>query len=368
MKLIDSNGNMVEINKGEIPFNQPSIKDKADKIFDFLQKTSKTIKADKSQCLIGIQPFDSTDALFILQKELITDDEVLKKANNPSYQPKSVFEANMLKSIFPVEGKGKPEYWQLYLQPIEFERNLYDSEYISVVPKQVIPYEVFSKRISDKHQYMTDDEYATYKELAKDKTKPFLKSGYRFYNSGRLDFGNVDSLLASALIQESPKNTIEGYDKIYKDAYNYSYQEGIEGKDYMSNDANKALYAINENNKKNIYGLYNTVKKHLQEGFGENVSNIHYEGSVICFSTNVEPNGKIYVCNRDTVDDRPLLIYNGANIYGAENIKEWLRIVGKEGYLYKPCWFEKNVEPNIEDTTKDNTKGWGKFRNSSKGR
>lgn len=367
MKVVDSNGYVVEINKGDIPFKQTSIKDKADMMFDFLEKTSKTIKADKSQCIVGIQPFDSTDVLFILQKMLITDDTVLKNANNPSYKPASDYEASMLKSIFAIERKGKPEYCYLYLQPIEFERNLYDGEYISVTPKQFIPYDVFSKRLSNKHEFMLDDEYANYKEIAKDNTKPFLKSGYRFYNIAHLDLTNPDELLDKALLFEK-KDGVYDYDKIYLDVYNYCYQEGIESKDYLSNDATKALYAINENNKKNIYGIYNAIKKELQNGFGENVSNIHYEGSVVCFSTKVEPNGKIYICNRDTVDDKPLLIYNGTMIHGVENIRQWLEFCGKDGQVYKPAWFLDKVEPNIDEATKDNTKGWGKFRNSSKGR
>lgn len=365
MKVINSKGEVIDVARDEIPFEHSTITQRAKEMLSFLEKTSKTIKADKSQCVIAIQPFEATDVLFILQKERITDDTVLRNAHNPNYEPASEREGQLLRSIFAVESRDKTEYWQLYLQPIEFEHNLHDGVYTRISPKGVIPYEVFSKYISDMHPYMTDSDYENYKEIYNsDKTKPFLKTGYRFYNEGRLEFDNPKSLLDKALPRElAPNDKVNGYEKLYRDILAYSYQEGITYDVFGMNDATRALYAINQNSKRNIFATYNEVKKILQEYMGESVSNIHYEDSVICFSSKYEPDGKIYVCNRDTVDDKPLFYYNGVDVYGTENLRDWFDI-STRGF-FKSGWYKEWVEPNIDPTSKElakmqKAKAWGK--------
>lgn len=246
--------------------------------------------------------------VFFTKTQLSSSSQDVRLANELAHHPEIEGERReYLQSIYSDDNDVSSWYY-LGVGSIEFERNVYDGEYIDARYLSPIPYTLFMK--------LLDKEFADCQLLSigLELTSPQALSEMAFERTTSFDVEIVEAL--------------EQYKK----------DHGYDLKDKDSNKANNCIAAITEY-KDNVYPVYQLVKNCIRKTF-KDAYNIRYKGNCITAQLDEYQSIELYVVSNDPV----VIIIGGNMIYGIDSF--WTALTSPE-LFDETKWFTEKVKPLI---------------------
>lgn len=307
---VDSNGKIQPCREeyfSQIDKRQTEISDISDIFTDYISKNNIPFNTDNIQ--YTIQPYGNEDSIvFYVKKPVPSDSYLVKLSANLKAKPEleeKFFKENeiteeqffTLKSLYVNETDNKREWYVLYTGRILIERNDIDGEIIQLHYCPLFPYYEFTDSFPN----------ALYSETN--------SKGYRIYSPCGINQNNISEVFK---IADTESNLLE---RAIGNFVNICNKNIFNNKDNMSNEKNRLLYMVNDNNisKKDMFEEYEKMKKIVRKKHEQN-RGFFYKGKHIVYRTEndrlvIYPvylpesnkiqfiiNGRIYSSSDETLD------------------------------------------------------------------
>ena len=274
--MADSKGNIEYADKKK-PLSGSQQKENLLKFTDFMQDCliSTGIRTVPEYFDTMIQPLGEYDGLLCFGKIPIDSSaKILRKKIdflNGVYTPEHE-EKMILQSIMEVRENGKPCWYQLMVNKILLQRNMFDNQWITVRLDKPVLYASFKENWNS----------MVYRKGVHETTDSFILLSKRNY-------GNTDMLIQTAPLQEQFENAAETILLLYMN-------DMLSDSDIYSNDKSIFLYELmqEKTDSSKIYFDFAMMRKFLKMQTGKRAY-LHYEQQDLLWNTGQE-NIRIHVC------------------------------------------------------------------------